>query len=47
MHPLNPELLFFIKVFIFLTCVIFWVKLAYDAIRKSTRLRSRDEDDSA
>ena len=41
MHPVDPDLLFFIKVFIFLTCVIFWVKLAYDAIMKSTRLRSQ------
>ena len=45
MFPLNPELLLYVKFFIFLTCVMFWVKLAYDALMKAARPRShRDKE---
>ena len=41
MFPLDSDFLLYVKFFIFLTCVFFWVKLGYDAFRRSTRLRHR------
>jgi len=40
MFPLNPELLLLVKFFMFITCVVFWVKLAYDGVVRSSRLYS-------
>ena len=37
--PANPEFLLLVKFFIFFTCVIFWGKVGYDALKKSARLR--------
>ena len=39
MFPVNADFLLLIKFFIFFTCVIFWVKVAYDALKRSARLR--------
>jgi hypothetical protein len=41
MFPLDQNLLFYVKFFVFVTCVVFWVKLIYDSLKKSTRPRSR------
>ena len=43
--PVQSELLFWIKLFIFVTCIFFWIKLIYDWIRRSNRLSSRRWDD--
>ena len=40
MLPLDPDLLIFIKFFIFVTCIIFWIKLGYEALQKSMRMHS-------
>lgn len=45
MFPVQSELLFWVKLFIFVTCVFFWVKFIYDWIRRSNRLSSRRWDD--
>ena len=47
MLPLDPFLLFYMKVFMFFTCVFFWVKFVYDSIRRASRIHRRrfDEDE--
>ena len=45
MFPLNSEFLLYVKAFIFLTCVMFWVKLAFDILMKGARPRSRRDRD--
>ena len=50
MFPLSQEILLFAKFFVFFTCVFFWVKLAYDGLKRSARIRlgyhrhDRDQD---
>lgn len=45
MFPLDPSLLFYIKAFMFFTCVFFWIKLIYDSVQRSARMRRRDRDE--
>ena len=49
MFPITPDILLLVKYFIFITCICFWVKLAYDGMKRSSHLHSRrhryDEDD--
>jgi hypothetical protein len=47
MFPLQPDLLFWVKVFVLFTCVFFWIQLIYARVRRSNRMRPRpwDEDE--
>jgi hypothetical protein len=51
MFPLTPDILLLVKYFIFITCICFWVKMAYEAMKRSSHLHSRhhryEEDDDA
>ncbi len=41
MPPVDGDVLLLVKYFIFLTCVFFWIKLAYDAMKRGSRTHSR------
>jgi len=40
MLPIDPNLLLIVKFFVLLTCIFFWIKLLFDQISKSMRMRS-------
>jgi len=41
MFPIQADLLFWIKLFVFITCVFFWIKVIYDWVRKENRMHGR------
>ena len=41
MLPLDADLLIFVKFFVVLTCVFFWIKLAYDSLMRQYHHRRR------
>jgi hypothetical protein len=45
MFPLHRDLLMILKFFVVLTCIFFWVRLAYLAVRRAHHIdRPRDYD---
>jgi hypothetical protein len=45
MFPIQADLLFWIKGFIFFTCLFFWIRFIYDKVQKSNRMRPGRWDD--
>ena len=45
MFPLDRNVLMFLKFFVVLTCVFFWIRLAYLAIMRRHRIDYRDDPD--
>jgi hypothetical protein len=38
MFPLDPFLLFFLKFFVVITCIVFWLRLAMEALMRNHRV---------
>ncbi len=43
MFPIDRDLLMFLKIFVVLTCMFFWIRLVYLAIMRHNRIDRRED----